>query len=55
MKFDRDSFLPTFINDQKKQEVHFENPYILISEKKINLINDIIPSLKLLHVIVDPC
>ncbi len=47
MKFDRGFISPYFINDSKKQEVHLENPYILISEKKITMINDIIPSLEI--------
>ena len=47
MKFDRGFISPYFINDSKKGEVVFENPYILISEKKITLVNDIIPSLEI--------
>ena len=47
MRFDRGFISPYFINDTKKQEVNFENPYILISEKKITLISDIIPSLEI--------
>lgn len=47
MKFDRGFISPYFINDTKKGEVVFENPYILISEKKITLVNDIIPSLEI--------
>ena len=47
MKFDRGFISPYFINDSKKQEVHFENPYILISERKITMINDILPSLEI--------
>ena len=47
MKFDRGFISPYFINDTKKQEVHFENPYVLMSEKKITMINDIIPALEI--------
>ena len=47
MKLDRGYISPYFINDTKKQEVNFENAYLLISEKKITLISDILPSLEL--------
>lgn len=47
MKFDRGFISPYFITDSKKQEVHFENPYVLISDRKITMINDIIPSLEI--------
>ena len=47
MKLDRGYLSPYFINDTKKQEVNFENAYLLISEKKITMISDILPSLEL--------
>ena len=46
MKFDRGFISPYFINDTKKQEVNFEDPLVLITDKKITLINDVIPSLE---------
>jgi chaperonin GroEL len=47
MKLDRGFISPYFINETKKQEVHFENAYVLISEKKITMLADILPSLEL--------
>lgn len=47
MKFDRGFISPYFINDTKEQRVVFENPYILLCEKKITLVSDIIPSLEI--------
>lgn len=47
MKFDRGFISPYFINSTKEQKVQFENPYVMISEKKITLISDIIPALEI--------
>lgn len=47
MKFDRGFISPYFINDTKEQRVAFENPYILLSEKKITLVSDVIPALEI--------
>lgn len=47
MKFDRGFISPYFINDTKEQKVTFENPYILLCDKKITLVTDIIPSLEI--------
>ena len=47
MKFDRGFISPYFINDTKKHEVNFEDPLVLITDKKITLINDVIPSLEI--------
>ena len=47
MKFDRGFISPYFVNDTKKQEVNFEDPLVLITDRKITLINDVIPSLEL--------
>lgn len=46
MKFDRGFISPYFITDPKSQKVEFENPLILLSEKKISAIQDILPSLE---------
>ena len=35
MKFDRGYISPYFVTDAKTQKVEFENPYILLTEKKI--------------------
>jgi chaperonin GroEL len=46
MRFDRGFISPYFVTDVKAQKVEFENPYILLSEKKISLLQDILPSLE---------
>ncbi|ODQ67314.1 chaperonin GroL [Nadsonia fulvescens var. elongata DSM 6958] len=47
MRFDRGFISPYFITDVKSGKVEFENPLILISEKKISSIQDVLPSLEL--------
>jgi chaperonin GroEL len=47
MRFDRGYILPYFITNAKSGKVEFENPLILLSEKKLSLIQDILPSLEL--------
>ncbi|KAK6464381.1 putative heat shock protein 60, mitochondrial precursor [Scheffersomyces coipomensis] len=47
MKFDRGFISPYFITNTKSGKVEFENPLILLSEKKISSIQDILPSLEL--------
>ncbi|PHH71713.1 hypothetical protein CDD80_5051 [Ophiocordyceps camponoti-rufipedis] len=46
MRFDRGYVSPYFITDAKAQKVEFENPLILLSEKKISAVQDIIPALE---------
>ncbi|PCD41758.1 hypothetical protein AU210_004302 [Fusarium oxysporum f. sp. radicis-cucumerinum] len=46
MRFDRGFVSPYFITDTKSQKVEFENPLILLSEKKISAVQDIIPALE---------
>ena len=41
MQFDRGYLSPYFINDQEKQNVVMENPYILLHDKKISNIRDL--------------
>ncbi|QPG76274.1 chaperonin [Brettanomyces nanus] len=47
MRFDRGYISPYFITDTKSGKIEFENPLILLSEKKISSIQDILPSLEL--------
>ncbi|GME86068.1 unnamed protein product [Ambrosiozyma monospora] len=47
MRFDRGFISPYFITDAKSGKVEFENPLILISEKKISSIQDVLPSLEI--------
>ncbi|KAL8806884.1 MAG: hypothetical protein Q9182_001013 [Xanthomendoza sp. 2 TL-2023] len=46
MRFDRGFTSPYFITDTKAQKVEFEKPLILLSEKKISAVQDIIPALE---------
>lgn len=46
MQFDRGYLSPYFINNQQSQQVELENPYILIHDKKISNIRDMLPTLE---------
>ena len=46
MKFDRGFISPYFVTDQKTQRCQFEDPYILIIEKKLSSIQSILPILE---------
>ncbi len=46
MQFDRGYLSPYFATDQEKMEVLLEDPYILIHEKKISALNDLVPILE---------
>lgn len=47
MRFDRGYISPYFITDVKSQKAEFEKPLILLSEKKISALPDILPSLEI--------
>jgi len=46
MQFDRGYLSPYFINNAEKQISLLENPYILLSDKKISTIHDLLPVLE---------
>ncbi|MBU2214131.1 chaperonin GroEL [Patescibacteria group bacterium] len=46
MQFDNGYISPYFITDTQKMEAVYENPYILITDKKIGSIQDILPLLE---------
>ncbi|MFL5474222.1 MAG: chaperonin GroEL, partial [Gemmatimonadales bacterium] len=47
MQFDRGYLSPYFVTDPDRMEVVLENPYILIHEKKISAMKDLLPLLEL--------
>lgn len=46
MQFDRGYISPYFITDSEKMEVALENPYILLTDKKISTMKDLLPVLE---------
>ncbi|MGC9453302.1 MAG: chaperonin GroEL [Phycisphaerae bacterium] len=46
MQFDRGYISPHFINNTESMEADLENPYILIHEKKISAVKDMVPLLE---------
>jgi len=46
MQFDRGYISPYFVTDTEKMETVFENPYILIYDKKISALKDFLPILE---------
>jgi chaperonin GroEL len=46
MRFDRGYLSPYFVTDPERMEVVLENPYILIYEKKISSMKDLLPILE---------
>ena len=46
MQFDRGYLSPYFINNQDKQIAALENPYVLLHDKKISNIRDLLPALE---------
>src|SRR3977135_1371683 len=46
MQFDRGYLSPYFVTDQERMEVVLENPHILIHEKKISNLKDLLPVLE---------
>ena len=46
MQFDRGYLSPYFITDPEKMETNLENPYVLIYDKKISAMKDLLPILE---------
>ncbi|MCP4553155.1 MAG: chaperonin GroEL [Bacteroidetes bacterium] len=46
MQFDRGNISPYFVTDTEKMEAVFENPYMLIYDKKISVMKDLLPILE---------
>lgn len=46
MKFDRGYISPYFINNSETMRVELDDPYILITDKKISALNDVLPALE---------
>lgn len=46
MQFDRGYLSPYFVTDAEKMEAHLEEPYILLNEKKISAMKDMVPILE---------
>lgn len=46
MQFDRGYLSPYFITNQQNMSVEFENPFVLITDKKISSIRDLLPVLE---------
>ena len=46
MQFDRGYISPYFITDTEKMEAVMENPYILITDKKVSVMKDLLPVLE---------
>jgi len=46
MQFDRGYISPYFVTDTEKMEAQFENPYVLIYDKKISVLKELLPILE---------
>jgi chaperonin GroEL len=46
MQFDRGYLSPYFVTNAEKMETHLEDPYILLHEKKISAMKDLVPILE---------
>ena len=55
MQFDRGYISPYFVTDPEKMEVNMESPYILLNEKKISNMKDMLPILEQIAKTGKPC
>jgi chaperonin GroEL len=46
MQFDQGYLSPYFVTDTVRMETTIENPYILITDKKISSVEELLPSLE---------
>ncbi|MEN9246110.1 MAG: chaperonin GroEL, partial [Thermostichales cyanobacterium SRBZ-1_bins_19] len=46
MRFDKGYISPYFATDTERMEANLENPYILVTDKKITLVQDLVPILE---------
>ncbi|MEO8458084.1 MAG: chaperonin GroEL, partial [Chloroflexota bacterium] len=46
MKFDRGYISPYFVTNPERMEASIEDPYIIITDKKLSSVNDILPALE---------
>ncbi len=46
MHFERGYISPHFVTDRQRMEAHLENPYILITDKKISAVAELVPLLE---------
>jgi len=46
MQFDRGYLSPYFVTNAETMEVHFDNPYLLINDKKVSGMKDLLPLLE---------
>jgi chaperonin GroEL len=46
MQFDRGYISPYFVTNAERMETEIENPYILITDKKLSSVNDLLPALE---------
>jgi chaperonin GroEL len=46
MQFDRGYLSPFFVSNQEKQTVELDNPFVLLVDKKIGNIRDLLPVLE---------
>jgi chaperonin GroEL len=49
MRFDKGYASPYFVNQAEKMTCEFENPFVLVTDKKISNAKDLVPVLELIH------